>query len=99
MRKSRRKSNMGKTSRLNVIQVRNLKAKGRYADGGGLYLQVRSRTNKYWLFCYVRGGKAHSLGLGALHTVGLPEARERAREARLKLLDGIDPLAVKQTAK
>ena len=32
------------------------------------------------------------MGLGALHTVGLDEARERARLARLQLLDGIDPI-------
>ena len=36
------------------------------------------------------------MGLGALHTVSLGEARERARQARQILLDGDDPLEVKR---
>jgi len=32
------------------------------------------------------------MGLGPLHTIGLHEARERARKARQQLLDGVDPL-------
>jgi integrase len=34
------------------------------------------------------------MGLGALHTVSLAEARERARQARQILLDGDDPLEI-----
>jgi integrase len=34
------------------------------------------------------------MGLGALHTVSLAEARERARQARQILLDGEDPLEI-----
>jgi integrase len=36
------------------------------------------------------------MGLGALHTVSLAEARERARQARQILLDGDDPLEIKR---
>ena len=32
------------------------------------------------------------MGLGPLHTVGLSEARSRASELRLQILDGIDPM-------
>jgi hypothetical protein len=32
------------------------------------------------------------MGLGPLHTINLEEARERARNARQLLLDGVDPL-------
>jgi integrase len=32
------------------------------------------------------------MGLGPLHTINLPEARERARKARQQLLDGVDPI-------
>src|SRR6516165_8875895 len=39
------------------------------------------------------------LGLGPLHVVGLAEARQRARQARLQLLDGIDPVADRQAKK
>jgi integrase len=33
------------------------------------------------------------MGLGAVHTVGLAEAREKAREARKLRVDGLDPIA------
>ena len=39
------------------------------------------------------------MGLGPLHTINLPEARERARRARQQLLDGIDPLEARAAAK
>ncbi len=39
------------------------------------------------------------MGLGPLHTIGLGEARERARAARLLLLDGTDPLDAKAAEK
>ena len=36
------------------------------------------------------------MGLGALHTASLAEAREHARQARQILLDGEDPLEIKR---
>ena len=39
------------------------------------------------------------MGLGPLHTVTLADARERARQARLLLLDGKDPLAERKAAR
>jgi integrase-like protein/Arm domain-containing DNA-binding protein len=33
------------------------------------------------------------MGLGSIHTMTLPEAREKARELRLLRLEGIDPIA------
>jgi integrase len=68
---------------------------GRYGDGHGLYLQVVNTNNVSWLLRYERGGRERWLGLGPLHTVGLKDARERARA----LLDGIDPLEAKKAAK
>lgn len=37
-------------------------------------------------------GKPRKMGLGPLHTVTLADARQRATEARRKVLDGIDPI-------
>ena len=37
---------------------------GRYGDGGGLYLLVRSPEAKFWVFRYVRGGRMREMGLG-----------------------------------
>jgi integrase len=73
--------------------------KGKYPDGHGLYLQIQNRDNVSWFFRYERDGKEQFPGLGPIHTVGLAEARERAKALRLQLLDGIDPIAAKKAAK
>jgi integrase len=39
------------------------------------------------------------MGLGSLDTLTLAEARERARECRLSLLDGVDPIDARQKRK
>ena len=72
---------------------------GVYADGHGLYLQVAPGGSKSWLFRFMRDGVARKMGLGATHTVSLSKARERAAEARLKLLDGNDPIEHKRAAR
>ncbi len=77
---------------LTAKKVERVKAPGRYHDGHGLYLQVRNTTNKSWLLRFERDGKERWYGIGPTHTVTLKEARERARAARLLLLDNIDPI-------
>ena len=80
--------------RLNPRFVETVKAKGKYADGGGLYLQVGDDGRaKSWIFRY----GARQMGLGALHTIGLAEARERARKCREQRNDGIDPIDARKT--
>jgi integrase len=85
---------VGGIHRLSPAWVRTAKV-GRHADGGNLYLDVkqgaRGLTRK-WIFRYAVDGHESWMGLGPLHTVGLAEARERARAARQQLLDGIDPI-------
>lgn len=55
-------------------------------------LQVSKWGTKSWIFRYERNGRERHMGLGPTHTVTLIEARERARECRKLLLDGLDPL-------
>jgi integrase len=66
------------------------------ADGGNLYLQCTLGTDgnvrRSWLFRYERDGRRRDMGLGPLHTIGLAEARDKARSLRQQLLDDIDPL-------
>ncbi|WP_339036233.1 tyrosine-type recombinase/integrase [Bradyrhizobium symbiodeficiens] len=57
-----------------------------------MYLQITPAGLKSWLFRYERNGRERWMGLGPFHTVGLQDARERARKARQQLLDGLDPL-------
>ncbi len=72
--------------------VAKLREPGRHGDGHGLYLQVTRAGSKSWLLRFERGGRERWMGLGPTHTIGLKEARERARKARQLLLDGLDPL-------
>jgi integrase len=77
---------------------------GMHADGGGLYLQVTAPSKaelqrdpdakgaRSWSFRFMLNGQAREMGLGPLHTFSLAEARERARECRKLLADGIDPI-------
>ena len=89
-------------------RVERLRQRGRYADGGGLYLQVGEGGSKSWVFKYERTlrdsngqpkRKEHMLGLGGLDTFCLAEARERARALRQQIKDGIDPFTAKRAAK
>lgn len=84
-------------NKLSPLVVKNIKQKGLYADGGGLYLQVGDTGNKSWIFRFRRFSKLRDMGLGAVHTVTLSEARAKAMDCRKLLLAGIDPLDSKKT--
>jgi integrase len=96
---------MGRTvNKLSPARVRTAKPKRKrqalvLSDGGGLYLQCTlgegDHVRRSWVFRFERDGRRREAGLGPTYTVGLSEARERARAMRLQLLDGIDPLDAK----
>jgi integrase len=83
--------------RLTEVQVRRL-GKGWHNDGGGLYLHIELKHQRYWVFRYGAGGKRYH-GLGPLHTIGLAEAREQARKCRQLLLQGLDPITIGKAAR
>lgn len=83
-------------NKLSPLVVKNLKQKGLYADGGGLYLRVGEAGNKSWIFRFRRHGRLRDMGLGALHTITLAEARAKAVDCRKLLLAGLDPLDAKK---
>lgn len=64
---------------------------GRYADGGGLYLNVKETGSKSWVFMWVLNRKRKLIGLGSYPDVCLALARSRATECRQILVDGLDP--------
>lgn len=71
---------------------------GKHADGGGLYLRVRQRSDqveRLWLFRYKRGvrGKAKelSISLGTLRDVSLASARKMAQVCREAIAVDDDP--------
>jgi integrase len=102
----RRRVSMRKINRLSPQDVTKKNEPGRYADGGGLYLQVVSREGedgkeqitRSWLFRYMLNGQARHMGLGSVKTFSLQEARLRARAQRQMLADGVDPLGVRRGA-
>jgi len=84
--------------KLTQATVKNATRRGYYSDGGGLYLQVSASGAKSWVFRYKVGSKLYEMGLGPFHTVGLAEARTKARRNREHRLDGVDPLAARKAA-
>jgi hypothetical protein len=72
--------------------------KGRYADGGGLYLVVSKSGSKSWAFRYTRNGKAHEKGLGSAD-LSLADARRKAQQNRELLEKGLDPLEAEKPTK
>jgi integrase len=80
-------------NRLSPLRVQKLKRPGLHADGGSLYLRITDSGTKNWVFRFGDGGKLRDMGLGPLHTISLPRARELARECRELRLQGIDPIA------
>ena len=82
--------------RLSATAIKNARKPGYLNDGGGLYLQIATGGSKSWIFRYQLNGRPHMMGLGAVSTFSLQEARERARRCRQLLADGIDPIAEKR---
>lgn len=89
---------MGKrqANKLTPVTVNAKKAPGYYADGNGLYLQVSPSGTKSWVLRFMLNKRAREMGLGSIFDRTLAEARERAKEFRQLLDDGIDPIAQRQ---
>lgn len=68
---------------------------GRYTDGKGLMLLVKSGGARSWVLRYQLNGRRRDMGLGPYPEVTLAAAREKALAARRHLVDGIDPLSVR----
>src|ERR1700678_2181431 len=83
-------------NRLSARAAATRSKRGRYADGGGLFLQVSKWGTKSWIFRYEREGRERNMGLGETHTLSLAEARDRARNCRQLLLDGRDPIEARK---
>src|SRR5262249_19839823 len=84
------------TQRLTAIEVTNIKAKGLYPDGDGLYLRVTGTGTKSWIYRFTQDGTTRDMGLGPLPSVPLARARRLAAEARQQRQEGGDPIAVRK---
>jgi integrase len=77
---------------LTATEVASIEKPGRYGDGDGLWLQVSKWGTKSWQLRFMLNGRARHMGLGSVRDFTLKEARERAREMRQMIADGIDPI-------
>lgn len=69
------------------------------SDGQGLSLTIQPTGAKLWRFRYRYGGVAKTLHIGPWPTTSLAAAREKCREARKAIADGLDPVVEKKRAK
>ena len=99
-------------NRLTVKKVAKLLRNGVvgvHADGAGLYLRVKSKSNAHWEKQYqprgaaprtTRNGKigykVNYMGLGSAFVITLAEAREANRQANKLLIEKIDPLTTRR---
>lgn len=85
---------------LTDTSIKLLKHKGsaageKYADGGGMYLLVKS-TGKYWRMDYRFEGKRKTMAIGVYPDVSLAQARKARAQARERLAADTDPSTAKQ---
>jgi len=86
-------------AKLSPLAVSKFVKPGYYGDGAGLWLQVSPSGSKSWIFRFTLAGRQREMGLGAVHTVNLTEARAKAKECRQVLLDGKDPLEARKSTR
>ncbi|MDP2230317.1 site-specific integrase [Methylotenera sp.] len=83
---------MAKTIELiTPISVKTLPA-GFHSDGGNLYLRVKDTGARSWVFRYKQAGKVTEIGLGALTSRSLKQARELAGKMRTAVKEGKNPV-------
>lgn len=79
--------------------VETVSEPGKYFDGHGLFLRVRTNGGKQWVQRINIHGKRTEIGLGSPPAVPLATARQLALENRGKAMLGGDPLQEKREAR
>lgn len=89
-----------KARELSPLQVRRLSKPGLHAVGGvsGLHLQVKESGARSWILRVKVGKRRPDIGLGGFPDVTLEQARDKAREIREQIRQGIDPIAARRAA-
>lgn len=71
----------------------------RFADSGGLYLQVSPNGSRRWFWKYRIAGVEKQMALGAYPKVSLTAARKARDAARLEKAEGRDPVQARKVAR
>lgn len=94
------------TDELSALDVRRLAHPGGnrnvlIAVGGvpGLHIQLTPKRGRSWVLRAKVGESRRDIGLGGFPAVTLSQAREKAREARDMISQGIDPIEERKAAK
>ncbi len=89
-----------KAKELSPLEVRRLTRPGRWSVGGtdGLALQVTPSGARSWVLRVAAGGRQREMGLGSFPSVTLADARNKARQQRALVKEGIDPIASRRAA-
>ena len=90
-----------KAKELSALDIRRLEAPGFYSVGGvpGLSLSIQPSGSKSWILRAMVGAKRRDIGLGGYPEVSLSLARDKAREAKEKIRQGIDPVEERRAAR
>ena len=83
-----------KAKDLSALEVSRLTTPGHHAVGGvaGLYLYVLDTGARSWVLRTMVGTKRRHMGLGGYPDVPLAQAREKARDAKTEVSQGVDPI-------
>lgn len=81
---------------LTALRIKNEKAAGMYADGGGLYLRVQESGAKSWIFRFQLNGRRREMGIGTLADRSAVEARGEAAKLSALVRSGVDPIDARQ---
>lgn len=79
-------------NRLSPAKFSKVREPGRYADGGGLYLQIGDDGARSWIFRFQLNGRVRDMGLGSASIIGLADARLFAGQCRALVARRIDPV-------
>ena len=70
--------------------------KGKYHDGGGLYLRITRQGKGLWTYRFRLNKTSHEMSLGTFPEVKLSEEREKLAEQKRLRLKKINPLHEKR---
>ena len=86
---------------LSAIEIKRLNKPGFHAVGtvSGLGLSITPEGSKSWVYRTSYGGSRRKMGLGGYPAVTLSNAIDKARELKVDIDKGIDPISAKKSSK
>jgi len=89
---------------LTALEIKSLscpsgKNQVKKSDGKGLFILIKSNNSKLWRLRYKYAGKHQEMALGKYPSVSLHGARKMAEEARMLLVQGVNPMEKRRERK